>query len=185
MKLTVEEDVVELIHGDTWMMDILKTVQTLRLPDCWICAGFVRSKVWDFLHDFKERTPLADVDVVYFDDTNLDISEEKQLEKKLLALRPDVPWSVKNEARMHVRNNIEPYTSTVDAVAKFPETATAIAVRLDDKGALVLCAPHGVHDLLNMKVKPTPYFKISSERMKIYQNRLETKKWKKRWHKLS
>ncbi|GAB3803221.1 nucleotidyltransferase family protein [Virgibacillus kimchii] len=185
MKLLREQDVVELICKDRWMMDILKTVQTLRLPDCWICAGFIRSKVWDVLHHFQERTPLADVDVVYCDKNMPDISEEKRFEEQLLALRPDVPWSVKNEARMHRRNNIEPYTSTLDAVAKFPETATAIAVRLDNKGKLILCAPHGVHDLLNMEIKPTPYFKISSERMKIYYERLETKKWKQYWYKLS
>ncbi|MFA1819840.1 nucleotidyltransferase family protein [Virgibacillus oceani] len=178
MKIATKEDVIKLIRSDAWMMDILETVQTFHLPDCWICAGFVRSKVWDALHHFKDRTPLTDVDIVYFDDTNLNVSEEKRFEKKLLALQPNVPWSVKNQARMHVRNNVDPYTSTVDAVAKFPETATALAVQLNDKGELILSAPHGVHDLFNLEVKPTPYFKISRERMKIYHKRLETKKWK-------
>lgn len=91
MKLTSEEDIVELIRTDLWMMNILTTVQQLYLPDCWICAGFVRTKVWDCLHQFRERTPLADVDVVYFDQNRLDILEEKLLEEKLLALRP-VPY---------------------------------------------------------------------------------------------
>jgi hypothetical protein len=185
MKLTEEADIVELIRIDPWMMDILKTIQKLHLPDCWVCAGFIRSKVWDVLHDFNERTPLADVDVVYYDDARPDAAEEKRLEEKLLALRPDIPWSVKNEARMHMRNKVEPYTSTLDAVAKFPETATAIAVRLDDEGEPIFSAPHGVSDLLNLEVRPTAFFRESSEMIKIYHHRLEKKKWEQRWHKLT
>jgi hypothetical protein len=185
MKITMKEDVSELIHTDPWMMGILRTVQSLQLPDCWICAGFVRSKVWDVLHDFSQRTALADVDVVYFDDDNLDLAEEKRLEKKLLDLQPDVPWSVKNEARMHIRNDMEPYTSTLDAVAKFPETATSIAVRLDHNKELILRAPHGIRDLLKLEVRPTPYFTASRERMKIYHQRIEKKKWKQHWYKLN
>jgi len=124
------------------------------------------------------------VDVVYFEDDNLDSAEEKCLEKKLLDLQPDVPWSVKNEARMHIRNDMEPYTSTLDAVAKFPETATSIAVRLNLNKELILRAPHGICDLMNLEVRPTPFFTVSRERMKIYHQRLEKKKWKQHWHKL-
>jgi len=66
-KLHTESDLLTLIESDTWMMDILSCVEQLQLPDCWVCAGFIRSKVWDYLHDFNERTPLGDIDVIYFD----------------------------------------------------------------------------------------------------------------------
>ncbi len=62
-----EEDVIFLIEKDTWMMDVLKYAKSLNLPDWWICAGFVRSKIWDTVHGFKEKTSLPDVDVIYFD----------------------------------------------------------------------------------------------------------------------
>ena len=52
------------------MMEILTTVEKLQLPDSWICAGFIRSKVWDHLHEKEYRTPLADIDVIYFDKVN-------------------------------------------------------------------------------------------------------------------
>ena len=39
----------------------------------------------------------------------------------------------KNQARMHVVNNMLPYSSSVDAISKFPETATALGVTLDEK----------------------------------------------------
>lgn len=77
------------------MMEILRITKSLNLPDWWVCAGFVRSKIWDVLHDFSERTPLPDVDVVFYDPTNLNETYEKELEKKLKYRRLDIPWSVK------------------------------------------------------------------------------------------
>ncbi len=71
-----EKDIIQLIKEDEWMMDILRAVKSLDLPDWWVCAGFVRSKIWDTLHGFKERTPISDIDVIYFDDTNIEELEE-------------------------------------------------------------------------------------------------------------
>ncbi|MBP1947417.1 nucleotidyltransferase family protein [Virgibacillus litoralis] len=178
------EDIIQSIQDDRWMMDILNAAQQLQLPDWWICAGFVRSKVWDVLHGFDERTVLPDIDVVYFDEGIIDEDEEKRLERVLHEIKPEVPWSVKNEARMHVRNNMDPYSSTEDAIAKFPETATALGVKLNMDGDLILIAPHGVDDLLNMLVRPTPYFAKSNELFTIYKNRVVEKNWSRRWDKI-
>ena len=57
-----EKDIISLIQKDKWMMEILKTSKSLNLPDWWVCAGFLRSKIWDVLHSFSKRTPLPDVD---------------------------------------------------------------------------------------------------------------------------
>ncbi|EDL66748.1 nucleotidyltransferase family protein [Bacillus sp. SG-1] len=179
-----EEEVLMVIKEDKWMMDILKAAQTLDLPDWWICAGFVRSKIWDSLHGFSKRTSLPDVDVVYFDQSNCDEAHEKKLENCLKQLLPNVPWSVKNEARMHIINNIPPYTSTVDAISKFPETATALGVKLDKNDDLVLTAPHGLEDVLNMELRPTPYMKTSKELTALYEKRILKKNWSAAWPKV-
>lgn len=104
-----EEKIISAIREDKWMMEIFKSVKSLNLPDWWICAGFVRSKIWDLLHGFSERTPILDIDVIYFNLINIDESEEKKLVAKLISLIPDIPWSVKNEARMHIKSNLPPY----------------------------------------------------------------------------
>src|SRR6476646_4010179 len=106
MTLYSESDIIKLIKEDQWMMEIIRAAQSLNLPDWWVCAGFVRAKIWDTLHQFSERTVLPDVDVIYYDETHTDELEEKRLEKKLSVLMPNIPWSVKNEARMHVVNNL-------------------------------------------------------------------------------
>lgn len=172
------------MQSDPWTMEILKTVNSLNLPDWWICAGFVRSKIWDHLHGFSERTPIPDIDVVYFDQTMIDEVVEKNHEAKLSGLMPNLPWSVKNEARMHIRNNMPPYTSSVDAISKFPETATALGVTLDGENNVILAAPWGISDVVRFEIRPTPFFSETEERMKLYENRVAKKNWKATWDKI-
>lgn len=180
--MLTEEKIIELIKEDRWMMDILKAAKSLNLPDWWVCAGFVRSKIWDTLHHFSERTPIQDIDVIYFDPTNLNEVDEKNYEKMLQTLIPNTPWSVKNEARMHLVNNIPPYSSSVDAISKFPETATALGVKLDKHDNVILTAPCGIRDVVNLLVKPTPYFTQTEELLKIYEDRIKSKNWKSIWY---
>ncbi len=75
-----EADVIRLIQNDEKMMEIIKAVSTLNLPDWWICAGFIRSKIWDALHGFKDRTETPDVDVIYFDKSIINEDMEKEFE---------------------------------------------------------------------------------------------------------
>jgi hypothetical protein len=182
--LRKEEDVIRIIQEDDRMMEILRAAKSLNLPDWWICAGFVRSKIWDTLHGFSESTKTPDIDVIFFDNENIDESIEKNLEEKLKSLITNIPWSVKNEARMHVVNNIPPYSSSVDAISKFPETATALGVKLDEQESVILTAPCGIDDVINLESKPTPFFTETKERARIYEDRIIKKNWKSIWHKI-
>lgn len=176
-----EEDILNLIQSDKWMMEILHTVKLLNLPDWWVCAGFVRSKVWDTLHQYSNRTPMPDIDVIYFDSKDISEEKEKQLESRLLQLYPHAPWSVKNQARMHVVNNVPPYKNSIEAISKFPETATAIGVKMNRDNKLELASPCGIQDLVNLTVKPTSTFQTSSDRVNIYAKRLREKNWQATW----
>ncbi|WP_416730915.1 nucleotidyltransferase family protein [Fictibacillus sp. JL2B1089] len=177
--------IIDMIKNDDWMMRILHAARALYLPDWWICAGFVRSKVWDTLHGFQERTRLADIDVVYFNPEDLKKESEKKYEEMLLGLIPNLPWSVKNEARMHlVNDDFKPYTSTVDAISKFPETVTALGVRLNDQDEVILAAPCGIEDVLSMEVRPTDSYRSTDDRRKKYAERVKKKNWEAVWSKV-
>ncbi|NDI33895.1 nucleotidyltransferase family protein [Chengkuizengella sediminis] len=179
-----ERDVIKLVQEDHWMMDILLAAKALELPDWWICAGFVRNKIWDTLHHFSERTVLSDIDVIYFDHSLIDEKHEKKLEEKLKKTMPKIPWEVKNEARMHVMNDLSPYSSSVDAISKFPETVTALGLKLDKNNNLILAAPCGIQDVINLEVKPTPHFLSNKELLSIYRKRITQKNWKSIWNKI-
>ncbi len=178
--MKTEGDIIRLIEEDSWMMEVIHAAATLHLPDWWVCAGFVRAKIWDTLHQFNRRTPLSDIDVIFFDPEHPEEAYEKQLEQQLSLVLPGLPWSVKNQARMHLINGLPPYTSSVDAMANFPETATAIGVKINELGDMVLSAPHGIEDLLNLEVKPTPKF-LDKELLKVFDQRMENKAWKQNW----
>ncbi|MEK5069064.1 nucleotidyltransferase family protein [Sporosarcina sp. FSL K6-1508] len=184
MLIKSEEDILWLIREDKWMMELLKCAKSLNLPDWWICAGFVRSKIWDVLHGFDVRTTIPDIDVIYYDRTNSEKSTEKKHEEALKRLLPAIPWSVKNQARMHSVSNSPPYTSSINAISRFPETATALGVKLDDRENLVLTAPHGIVDVVNLRVTPTPTFHEKKEQIKIYEERIRKKNWQAVWNKV-
>ncbi|WP_397538429.1 nucleotidyltransferase family protein [Rummeliibacillus pycnus] len=158
----------------------MKAVEKLNLPDCWVCAGFLRNKVWDVVHNYSERTPLNDIDVIYFDPFNLAEEVEKKLESDLLKMMPDEPWSVKNQARMHIKNHSKPYISSMDGIAHFPEIPTAIGAKVTN-GKIQIMAPYGIDVLFSKRVEPTPYFAVDKELHKIYQQRIKTKKWNQIW----
>lgn len=181
MKIQTEQDIVRLIENDEWMMNVLQIAKSLELPDWWICAGFIRSKIWDTLHNYEAKTTMPDVDVIYYDSLHKDEIYEQSLETKLMNMDATIPWSVKNQARMHVVNNMPPYSSSVDAISKFPETATSLGVTLNEKSNVILTAPCGIEDVLSLQVRPTAHFLESKERLHIYTNRVIKKNWKSKW----
>ncbi|KAI7259302.1 hypothetical protein KC345_g10346 [Hortaea werneckii] len=182
MKITGEPDILRLVREDAWMMDILESAATLKLPDWWVCAGFVRSKIWDIQHEFARRTPLADIDVIYYDPANLQEDIEKAWEAQLKQQYPSIPWSVKNQARMHTVNNLPPYSSSTDGMSKFPETATALGLSLNEDGQLILAAPHGVEDVIHLVLRPSPYFAAHPHLLPVYEKRIAGKNWQSIWN---
>ncbi|UFQ96450.1 nucleotidyltransferase family protein [Pseudomonas wenzhouensis] len=171
-----------LIASDPQRLRILQQVRELDLPDCWVAAGFVRSAVWDHLH---QRTPSPlpeDIDVIWFDRSQTAPARDAELETILRHRDESLQWSVKNQARMHLRNGDAPYASATEAMRHWPETATAVAVRLDEQDRLEVAAPLGLEDLFGLIVRPAGRFQ--NEKSQIYQQRLHDKNWLATWPKL-
>jgi hypothetical protein len=171
-------DIERLLEAHAASHALLLHVESLGLPDAWIGAGFIRNSVWDVLHEHPiNMARLADVDVLFFDPDGTGKEREAEIERRLRTLAPGIPWSVKNQARMHLRNGDTPYRDTADAVAHWAETATAVAAR-SVGGKVEVMAPYGVDDLLNLIVRPTPVF---GHKMNVYRERVTGKSWPSRW----
>ena len=167
-----------IISSDPVRMRILSMVKEQGLPDCWVAAGFVRSAIWDELHQRQTSNLPYDVDVIWFDPERVTAAVDLGYEAALRSMDRAVRWSVKNQARMHLRNGDLPYPSATDAMTYWPETATAIAVRLTESG-IEVAAPFGLDDLFNLIVRPTARFQI--EKRQEYLNRLRMKNWLATW----
>ncbi len=166
-----------LVVADAERMACLRAVQVLPIT-AWVGAGFVRSLVWDALCDV--RTELDDVDVLWFA-PDRDADRDAQLEGMLRSVLPGVPWSVRNQARMHARNGDAPYRDVGHAMEHWPETATAVAVRLDGDGGVEVLAPFGLQDLWGCRVVPTPHMRQRADRRAVFAGRAVSKGWEKRW----
>lgn len=168
-----------IISDDPTRWRLLHLVHSLRLPDCWIGAGFVRNAVWDHLHG-RISSPLStDVDVIWFDSSRCTPSDDRHLEAALRNLDPTVRWSVKNQARMHIQNGDKPYKSTTDAMRYWPETATAVAVRLGEDNVCQVAAPLGLDDLFRLIIRPGSRFVL--EKHMVYQERFRSRDWLTTW----
>jgi hypothetical protein len=178
MQLRTADDITAFIIADPGRRAILEVVRRQRLPDWAVGAGFIRSPVWDALHGYAEPTLIADIDVLFFDAADVSRERESAIETALAEAMADVPWSVKNQARMHRRNGDPPYADTADALRFWLETPTAIAIRIDDDDAATLLAPFGVADLLGMVYRPTPR---GRQRLSQYHQRMREKNWAARW----
>jgi hypothetical protein len=178
-----DDDILAMIRSDEWMMEVLRAARTLDLPDWMIGAGFIRNKVWDRLHGYaKKEADTSDIDLIYFDPSDLSEASEEAYNEQLRALCP-VNWETVNQARMHVFHGRElPYKNSEDALSEWVETPTCVAVRLEKDDTITLFAPHGTSDLLSLTVRPTPAFLHDLEK---YWGRVNSKHWKEKWPKLT
>jgi hypothetical protein len=176
--------VLDILAKDARVTAALAALEALDLPDSWIAAGLPRSAVWDALTGRAEPTPLADVDVIFFDPKDLTPRREREAEAALRARAPGFDWSARNQARMHLRNANPPYRDCAEALTYWLETPTALAVARRG-GALELLAPFGLEDLLHLRVRPTPRARASAKRLSQYHKRVLGRGWQQRWPELS
>lgn len=177
-----ENSLLKILSVDPVRMQVLYAVRGLKLSDCWVGAGFVRNAVWDDLHGYGQIPAVGDVDVVWFDPEYCSSDYDRHLEEQLCHQLPAFDWSVTNQARMHLRNGDNPYQSTENALLYWPETATAVGVRLGNEDLIEVIAPFGLNDLFELRLRPTPAF----EREKFYsfKQRVDTKRWQERYPQL-
>lgn len=181
LALPVSQDthLVRIIAADALRMEALRILRERDLMNGWIGAGFVRDAVWDVLHGRPPSPPMGDVDVLWFDPQDASAERDRALELWFCEQKPTLRWSVKNQARMHLRNGDMPYCSVEDAMRFWPETATAIAVRLDVDGEIEVNAPFGLDDLFALRLRPGPAF--LSEKRRAFEQRIESKRWLMRY----
>ena len=110
----------------------------------------------------------------------MDEDVEKEYERRLEQETGSSISSVKNQARMHTQNGDKPYKSIEDAISHWPETVTAVGIRLEDDNSISIVSPYGLEDLFEFRVRRSPLFKDVS----YYKSRVTKKNWKEIWPKL-
>ncbi|HSR27258.1 MAG TPA: nucleotidyltransferase family protein, partial [Actinomycetes bacterium] len=126
----------DMVRATPWLLEALRAARDVDPPDWLVGGGVLRDLVWDRLHGRPRPAPPRDLDLAFFDPTRLDPARDAEVERALTARLPGVPWDAKNQAAVHTwygrvfGGQVAPLTSAADGVATWPETATAVAVRL-------------------------------------------------------
>lgn len=175
-----------IVEASAPFMAALRAARSLGLADWCIGAGALRNLVWDELQALERPTPAADVDLAFFDTADLSAERDHALQARLTALCPGLPWEVTNQAGVHqwfeacFGHAVPPLGSLQEAVASWPETATAVGVWLDGADHLHIVAPHGLQDLFAMRVRRNPV-RVSVE---TYRQRCASKRYAEHWPKV-
>jgi hypothetical protein len=181
-----EQRLIEIVRSTPWLMRALEAVRTVGAPAACIGAGAVRATVWDRLHEFSTPSDLADVDVPYFDASDLSVERELAYRHHLTELEPGRAWDVVNQASVHLwyerrfGTAIAPLRSVEDGIASWPETATAVAVSLDDSDRIHVVAPFGLSDLFDCVVRRN----VGRVSPRQFRTRVEAKRFAERWPKV-
>jgi uncharacterized protein len=167
-----------LLRADPLRMACLRAARELALPDWALGAGFVRNLIWDHLHQKAVSTPLNDLDLVYLDKTDPDGLAEADHEAWLAARLPEQRWEVRNQARMHLRQQVPPFGSSLEALSHWVEMPTCIGVRLLPNDAFAWLAPYGFGHNWSLRVSANSRCRQESQ---VFVQRILTKRWQQIW----
>jgi uncharacterized protein len=172
------ERLCQIMLDDIWHREALEVVRAVA-PFAWITGGFVRSAIWDTVFHCRSVCRPADVDVVYLVDGPDSLIHEDGLKSALAKISPRFHWSVRDQNRMHLRNGDAPYANLEEALQAFPDTSSAIAVRLTARDDLEVLAPFGLGDAFEGLVRPTPAGQADDRYGRFLARKSEG--WQERW----
>jgi len=174
---------IQLVEASDWFLPAQRAVRSLGLDQWCIGAGALRNLVWDALSGNVRRSALCDIDVAFFAADDVSSARDQALQHRLCALMPGWPWEVTNQAgvhwwfEQHFGHPVAPLASLADAVATWPEYATAVAVTLAKDDSISVIAPYGLSDLFTMTVRHNP----ARASVATYRQRVAQKKYRDRW----
>jgi hypothetical protein len=94
-----------------------------------------------------------------------------------------VPWQAKNQAAVHLwyprvfGYAVPPVQSSAEAIGTWPEIATCVGVRLCADDTLLIAAPHGLDDLVQMVLRHNPHRATAA----VFRERLTSKRMRETW----
>jgi uncharacterized protein len=92
----------EIVRSTDWLMRALTAARKVDAPDWLIGAGAIRTAVWDRLHAYQSPTPVAGIDLGYFDPSDLSEARDDEIEGRLDEALPGVRWDAKSQAAVHL-----------------------------------------------------------------------------------
>lgn len=155
---------VQIMRSQPELMDVLEGLRALALPDPLLTSGAIYNTVWNHLTGRPALTGVNDIDIFYFDGSDLSWGAEDKVIRALevrFAHLP-VPVQVRNQARVHLwfeqkfGNPFTPLTSSSEMLGRYASKTHAVGARLLADGEIEVFAPFGLDDMFSFRMVPNP-----------------------------
>jgi len=151
-----------IVSGEPVLMEVLARARDLQLPDCWLVSGAIYNSVWNSLTGRPSMTGIKDIDLFYFDDTDLSYEAEDAVIQRAAPLFAHLPLPVeiRNQARVHLwyeghfGTPYRPLRSSREGIDRFATTTHSVGVQLNGLGDLLVYAPYGLDEMFSFRLTP-------------------------------
>lgn len=140
-----------LVLANDGLMHVLVQLRNAALPEALIGGGAIYQTVWNSLTGRALWQGVKDIDIAYFDASDLSWEAEDRVIRDFesLVAAPPAPIEVRNQARVHLWYaqkfgfEIAPLPSSRAALKRYAALVHAVAVRLEPDDSLHVEAPFG------------------------------------------
>jgi len=150
---------VAMIRDEPVLMEVLAGITDL--PEGLVVAGALYNLAWNRLSGRAGLHGVADIDVFYFDPSDLSYEAEdvviRQIEGRFAHL--PLPVQVRNQARVHLWFEgkfgapFTPLRSAAEMIGRYTAKTHSVGARLE-RGEIELVTPFGLDDLFSFRVVP-------------------------------
>lgn len=151
-----------IARADPLVWRALEIARDLDLPDWLIVSGVIYNSVWNHLTGRPSGHGIKDIDLFYFDASDLSYDGEDaviQVGKTAFSALP-VPVEIRNQARVHLwyrqkfGRDCPVYENSRQPLSRFASKTHAVGLRLMPDNRLTIVSPFGLDDLFSFRITP-------------------------------
>lgn len=143
-------------------MSVLEGLREIGLNDWLLVAGAIYNTVWNQLTNRPTLTGIKDIDVFYFDDSDLSWEAEDRVIEQVSAHfeRLPLPVETRNQARVHLwfpekfGQPFAPLKSSAEMMWRYASKTHSVGVKLEADNSLTFEAPFGLDDMFSFRMVP-------------------------------
>jgi hypothetical protein len=153
---------IDILKADTLTRSVLQRARDFDLADWMIVSGAIYNTVWNSLTGKPSGYGIKDVDLFYFDASDLSWEAEDVVIKAGETHFAELPVAVeiRNQARVHLwyperfGRQCPAYRSSSHSLSYFSSKTHAVGVRLAGTGEFEVTAPFGLDDIFSFRIVP-------------------------------
>ena len=151
-----------IVRASPLLMQALEGLRYLALPDDWLVAGAVYNTVWNALTRRDPLHGINDVDIFYFDGSDLSYEAEDDVIRAAEPVFEALPVraEIRNQARVHLwfgdhyGSERAPLASCRESITQFSAITHSVAIRLTADGDIETFAPYGLDSIFSFRLAP-------------------------------